>query len=869
MDSYVSNFIRRNIDVPNLKETALRAAVSSNRSAVTVAINKYINSLSTAMPTTDQIVSSFLDVIDYIPLSESTVIKNFDSQSDSEMVEPIPSDAVNQLFEGLERVAANGVIAMSDSNGYAYQLILREDVDGIKTIATTSNPHDFRDYLLYFDNDRQEYLFNGVVKSLGFERKTDDFTPPTNLRDAVLLYADYVDYSGAASTIHGLLCELAGVSQDAPIDAAVHELARITGVDPRKTIQHTITAICYEEYLKQPHDNYGIKRPFTKLIKDISTNSTMNELLIKAGTLVCNGLHDASVLTAQLNDFISSTIASVRELATNLIDAFSLGGWYGIAMYIIDVMKGVSSIKSADGRLVFTNNSSQVPTQYIAGIVTKMVSSVVSMAGMIVMAIQPAVGAILGLIGSIVGAIPLAINYDYQKNTLAGAMESDGLIIPYSPLAFYQDEFLAEWEWREILQMCSSQACLCYFDVPGGCIICGCSDKTDYIRVEFHPSCVVNMPKIGEFYHVTQPLGAFKEYAVVRWIDLSRDSLETYWRNVLTNPLYVANSDNGVLSERDDEKLRFATMSHVGLFAIWMLNIGVLGNNPEHAYDKIAVPYSDWDGHAALGGPWPMFDFSWGHCISMFLFTSLESDRDHAYSWEKIAQAAVSMSRDRSLSYDIYSVSDPGETLGDKITLSSKVGWVANVLRGNNLKRAISYPQALNYYTYYFVVPKYDRSTFLTWVVISTVVAAVATVATVVASLKIRRWRRSKRAKLTSKVSNNWEDFTTSMKDYDPSDDDDRPEFHTPEARADAYRAYYKSVKKNNRWATILGGSKYSLAGYWDEDPEPSPDDEEVQDPSAMLDYAQTTDESEVSVKPMQSDDYGSFDTIIRLIKGS
>lgn len=102
-----------------------------------------------------------------------------------------------------------------------------------------------------------------------------------------------------------------------------------------------------------------------------------------------------------------------------------------------------------------------------------------------------------------------------------------------------------------------------------------------------------------------------------------------------------------------------------------------------------------------------------------------------------------------------------------------------------------------NNFDWAVVTPKYDASTFLTWIIIANLVVAVTAVVAVVATFKIKKAIQNKRAEMNKSVDNAWSDYTDGTITYDQ---------------------YRKTVKKANRWQTIIGGTRYDYENYWNGD---------------------------------------------------
>lgn len=108
-------------------------------------------------------------------------------------------------------------------------------------------------------------------------------------------------------------------------------------------------------------------------------------------------------------------------------------------------------------------------------------------------------------------------------------------------------------------------------------------------------------------------------------------------------------------------------------------------------------------------------------------------------------------------------------------------------------------------YVQYVTLPRYTRESIISSVLLTTCAVAVTAYYGTKVFLKARSAYRKSIAARQREVEQAWNQYT------DPDSN------KTQEQRDAHYEAYRLAVKKNNKWATLTGGAKYSYVNYWDD----------------------------------------------------
>jgi hypothetical protein len=138
-------------------------------------------------------------------------------------------------------------------------------------------------------------------------------------------------------------------------------------------------------------------------------------------------------------------------------------------------------------------------------------------------------------------------------------------------------------------------------------------------------------------------------------------------------------------------------------------------------------------------------------------------------------------------------------------------------------------------------LPKYNRRQLISEFVLIGAVLVASSIVAATASISFYKWRRSKRLQNVASVEQAWSDLTKN-----PSD-------------KDAQAKYIKTVKKNNLYSTIFGGTKFSKTNYWDSG------DQSVSSQDSTTPYFSKSIDAFMSEDTISN---GGIEAVIKLITG-
>lgn len=729
-------------------------------------------------------------------------------------------DSFDQSVNESETVTT---FSMVDSNGNVYQLF-KVSANGFTGLATQPAPMDESDYLIYC-HDGKFYL-NGLMKSTGFIRN-DQFTTPTTVNSALLDVVEWLDLDPENATIYSMLksiCYHYDCNPGVTIESAFISLRDKLSLSG-DTLSEVILNLWGYVSEEGDHGDYGTVGFVGDILSDVLTANTINSAICTLIDFLKKKITEINSLAIMLRDYLSSTRAVIVNFAKGALNSFINYGWYGLAQYIINYIKTPASVSYEDGALTFTDNNGYVPQQYIAGFLGNVVSGVVSAASAIVRTISPILSGVVGLVGRLITLPFDTVAYNLEQ-TKASFNPATGFVLPAIPCALFQQTFYLNdfarskgyWVLKEVID----QGTIAYLNVPGGYLLFGSSGSgNETFNVEFHPSyntydCYSQFG-FSRFTPSTSLVGYTAKGVGMTYHPTARELYDARMSPKMAKDFNYEFTSEGFLTDESDKVMRAVIETNIGLFLYW-LYVSSTEDTSMHGY----TDYTEiWHWQSPTQPPIlhqdePYYGIGVNSILEMISMCVIYSTgtilSSKPHTWNEIAQFCVNYSKVKTIGYSWmwvddhqiqYVASDLRSILPGMQFFNYNDDWYYKSIDDNTLSYEIN-------------MPKYDSKTFLRWVgtiVASSIILAGATIALTVA---VKKWKFRKRAKNTAKVSNADAFYNKCMDEYDESDPTDKPEYHTPEGRAAARQQYERAVFSNNLWANVIGGTKYSKAGYWD-----------------------------------------------------
>lgn len=523
-------------------------------------------------------------------------------------------DALKQL--GFDNLVEGQALHVTDSHGRDIVLCPTDEViDGCRGIvASTLYPTDITDFLIY-EKDGKKYFSNVITAFNQVDGDALDIDTLTEALDALLQYEGFSgDYANTDRARAVKLCE--SVSLPVLATATTEDLC-IEYLNSKGILDvqdYTSEMIDYaKDHFIEPKNI-----SFLDVVRDISQLSGINQLTADVCNAMLLGNMSVADILPIINDYVNNGSSATISYALGAKTAFLSGGAYGLLSYIGKGWADANDLSVSNGTLQFTDNSTFMPVEFSAGIVSaigEFMSGVVTAAATI---INPIVGAISAIVTSIGAAFYKGVKY--AESLERCSLNLDGAYDFAAPHAFmqwtevYSSADLFEGLNPDMYDMLLNQGAAFQCEIPGGYLFFGrgnVSRDADgaisriEIRFEFHPEYVgasANVirewshprnrpgePLLDITYHnlhalhprcntgqwqpndgcfVITPFKSWGEWAesICAFIENNNDKISA------TKYFTIANQSDGQLSVSDTLRIQRNIRASVGLFVLWMIH---------------------------------------------------------------------------------------------------------------------------------------------------------------------------------------------------------------------------------------------------------------------------------------------------------
>lgn len=601
------------------------------------------------------------------------------------------------------------------------------------------------------------------------------------------------------------------------IAGVVSSIATILHLPGDATINDVATAL-YPDTIARPARYIS----WWSLCSQFIRNGASSNFFAAVATLLLKGT-EASLLAGlyALKEQFSDVFEYVQDLYNEAVEALITLRKQGLLNWLINkITTALQGNTMEDGYLKRTDNNDYALQN--AGL--SIAFGVMKVAGAVVFCFSRILGTVLSIATTIIESVmklvfaPVIIGTQMERPQTLVKENSFTRMTPYG---FGWSTFMLNTHMEDLINTLGDDHCLA-FSVPGGYLLCGLASENQ-IGIEFHPAATIkNLHSLGAFKHLgsvqfTQILGTWKKGYVTNGYAL-------YIQDIPYDLFIPTDSftESAVLTgEKEDyayETIAFNTV----IFWLWCKSLcgELLISLDDDTYEA-----SDWNGSPSSSGWW-------------------------IGNWDTIL---VSMGCDHKADYIGPSTSTE---LQDFITSVDQDGKFANMLR--------RYPQGAwgviydewygdcihipKNFQYPYIPPKFDPGSTIAGFLITVAVTTALVVGTVVLANKIRWAITTKRAKLQARVEKSWGNVT------DAAASGDNAAFKA------AYKEYKSARFKNNLFASVFGGTKYSANNYWETSGGDSEASAFSEFNSLISDTAEKTNKSE--------DTYATLQVLGKLICG-
>jgi hypothetical protein len=583
--------------------------------------------------------------------------------------------------------------------------------------------------------------------------------------------------------------------------------------------------------------------------KDMLVSSSIQQVLIEGVDAIRGGFDAVATFIGSLDSWIRNAAASVQHVFKVLVKAFQQGGIVGMASAIIQLYSSpTNAMLSDDGLLQFTDNEKLMPREYIAGILSVVVTVVTAITSIIVSIFSPIVAAVVAAVGYVTHGIIQSFAVDLNATFCQAELNISREVVDNFPVGLFQTEVsyddsgLSEEELNELSELLSGAN---YVTVPGGILLIGASPQERVFRFEFHPGLhhtrfdLLFDDKLIDYEILlpgsNTPLFGFLmkgRHYPVRSINIL-DTMNYYEIDSLMI------DGEGYYKGVSDTYLSIAYSANIAAFLLFV-NLAVLHGDNIHDYK---IPADGYIGRMGSGN-WrdgasnESAEFS-DNIYAVFYSTLADEllEKDYVYSvyydsfrkfggWDDAVQFAID-----SKFNDIDDVRSFGFTrahlpLDDFNQCSYKdedgYYWIMYPelvdnpfspfqISPINVKAIIQHRMWAGGVTdvtsnmlWAVRMPKWNGRTFIAWVLLAGLVTTVVVATTAVATRRIRKSIQTAQANSARKVESAWDNYV---------------EAETPAEAEAAYQAYRKAVRTANFKAKFIGGTRYDTSGYWNGDP--------------------------------------------------
>lgn len=350
----------------------------------------------------------------------------------------------------------------------------------------------------------------------------------------------------------------------------------------------------------------------------------------------------------------------MSQFCKRLISVVARYGILAGASYIIQLVKGVSSLIDDDGVMRLTDNAKLVPSEYIAGVLDSLFQVISSVVSVLATAFSAILGVAMSIVGNFFSTIFKKIDYDYSQVYATVNTDSDCpcAMMPQAPCQFkiFDSSFIEKAGLRGYVDDGNT---ILFFSVPGGTMILGPAeyDVEDPTSVtgwtcEFHPSCVDSIDAWKQLINTivaqdlcrwsVESLSTAGYPATVRCSIGEKDNalllkqIVRCYNDFSVNSTLENTSEAGSLSAIDDFKLRRIAWANTSFFALWLAAVAYPSSIDTIFKVSISGSGSKWTGYLSndyvqTSGTYPVLaNWQW-FTTDIYLHQVLELDGNPIY----------------------------------------------------------------------------------------------------------------------------------------------------------------------------------------------------------------------------------------------
>lgn len=550
-------------------------------------------------------------------------------------------------------------------------------------------------------------------------------------------------------------------------------------------------------------------------------NGASANFLASVATLLLKGT-EASLLAGlyALKEQFSDVFVYVRDLYNEAVEALITLRKQGLMNWLINrITTALQGNTIEDGYLKRTDNDKFALQN--AGLA--IFFGVLKVAGAIISFFSRILGAIISIASFLIEAI---VNFVLAPVVIGEKMEHPQLLhnekafTRMTPYGFGWSTFAMNSSMEDLFNTLGDDHCLA-FSVPGGYLLCGLASE-DSIGIEFHPAASVqHYTHLKAFKH----LGEVKmEQRLGTWKKGYQTTGYSLYIQDIPYSLFVPSDSfdkSRILGGGDEQNAYGDIAFNIVIFWLWCRS---LCGDLMISFDDGFYEASDWNGN-----PVP----SWWIGNLNTILVSMGSDLKADY---------IGPSTSNGLQDFIHSIEEQ-KLLEDALRRYPQAAW--GVIHDEWYGDCIHIP---NEFQYPYIPPQFEPGSAVAGFIAAVAVTTAVVVGTVVLANKIK-WRiNAKRAQLQARVEGSWGDVTKAAASGDQV----------------AFKAAYKEYKtarfKNNLFASVFGGTKYSANNYWETSGGSTPESAFSEWNSLISDTAEQSNKSE--------DTYATLQVIGRLITG-
>lgn len=716
--------------------------------------------------------------------------------------------------------ATTGFLTINNVRGDIFNFIVMEKniSDNVTSIISTNlNPSGIEDSLVYKISDK--YYFNPIIKTANYIKAQT--TPQPGVYDDVMSYlillCGFYGVSGRniVELITNLDYVLTGVKHGSILEAANSIQAHYSYPH-----QDTIFGIIKHAYLAEWYNRSDPITPSGTIstIWDVLSDYMSNVDLLSYLKALIDDVINRSVTIEGLIDISKDRMPSTQQFAAQALTVFKRGGIFSLARFIIDQLTKSTKVTMSGEGLIFTDASTFMPVSWLSGAIAGIGSFIGTIIQVIGYVISPVVGLAFQGISSLANNIFKLVDYNFDTSTNASIVDNENTIYAMTPYAPIRG-FISDDELNDVLDnQFSENSSSIIVEVVGGYLIIGKNGMKDNnnnynYAFEFHPSILDHSSVMDILIRMYCP----HAYETGTRTLISLGNLEAFGDDVdeVIMSTYKMGNDNSFVNNSDGycdrvKDLTSNVITNTALFMIYYLHCMSSNNISGSIPDSISFVVTDssisttWDDHDvgdiiyltpstegrdALNSYPTLFTIFaitlhlyYGNIANVgMVFFDLKD-----YAWQLTSYLMANLQNTNLRLNGSISIGSAINIQYNKIITRDKFeyfGYISEV--PTNLEYCIN-------------VPKYNRRQLISEFVLIGAVLVASSIVIATTSISFSKWKRAKRLQNIASVEQAWSDLTK-----DPSD---------PEKQS----KYIKTVKKNNLYSTIFGGTKFSKTNYWD-----------------------------------------------------